>query len=198
VPHPPGPPRQPKYRFWPERAAGPVDDAYHQIRWVRPYRPGPVRVGLCLLLLFALLYATMVSLLAVYGSASLAELAVRTLLAAATCLAVLTVAVRAYLSGVWVTDDGVRVLRPLSTHVWTWAQVADVRSVPGPTRLAGTPVRVLGHRLVLVLADGTDVQTPLTDRSPDFLGRVEAYDMAASAVEGWLEIARRRDRPRGR
>jgi hypothetical protein len=191
MPHPPGQRRQPKYRFWPERAPGPVDDAYHQTKWLRPYRPGPVRVALCLVLLFGLLYATMVSLLAVYGSASIAELVVRTVLAAVTYLAVVTVAVRAYLSGVWVTDHGVRVLRPRSTRSWTWEEVADVRSVPGSTGLAGTPVRVLGHRLVLVLGDGSEVQTPVTDRSPDFLGRAEAYDMAASAVEGWFEQHRR-------
>jgi hypothetical protein len=143
------------------------------------------------LLLAALLYVTMVSLLAVYGSVSVPELAVRMVLAALASAAVVTVAVRAYLSGVWVTDQAVRVLKPLSTRVWAWGRIADVRSVPGSTWLAGTPLRVLGHRLVLVLADGAEVDTPVTDRSPDFLGRAEAYDMAASAVEGWLEVARR-------
>ena len=43
-------------------------------------------------------------------------------------------------------------------------------------------------------ADGTDVETPVCDRSPDFLGRPEAYDMAAGAVEGWLEAATRHPR----
>ena len=85
-----------------------------------------------------------------------------------------------------------RVVRPLSTRAWQWRDVADVRSVPGSTRLLGTPVRVDGHAVVLVLSDGSDVETPLSDRSGDFLGRSEAYDMAATAVEGWLEQHRRR------
>ncbi len=181
----------PKYRFWPERPPGPVDDAYHQTKWVRPYRPGPYRVAVCLFLIVVLLYATMASLLAVYGSFGIPELGLRLLLAGGIYVLLVLVGVRAYLSGVWVTDDGVRILRPLSTRAWRWADVADVRSVPGPTRLLGTPVRVGGHAVVLVLSDGTDVETPLADRSADFLGRAEAYDMAASAVEGWLEQHRR-------
>jgi hypothetical protein len=75
--------------------------------------------------------------------------------------------------------------------------VFDVRSVPGPTRLLGTPVRVGGNAVFLVLSDGTDVETPLADRSADFLGRAEAYDMASSAVEGAgvdLPLLRRQDR----
>ncbi len=191
------PGRVPKYRFWPEKEPGPLDEAYQQTRWLRPYRPGPYRVGVCLLLLALLMYATMVSLLAIYGAAAIPELGLRLVIAGAVYGLLVLVAVRAYLSGVWVTDAGVRVVRPMSTRVWRWAEIADVRSVPGPTRLLGTPVRVDGHALVMVLADGSDIETPLTDRSADFLGRAEAYDMASSAVEGWLEQNRRNGRRTG-
>lgn len=188
------PGRVPKYQFWPEKEPGPVDEAYRQTRWLRPYRPGPYRVAVCLFLLALLMYATMVSLLAVYGSGGIPELGLRIIIAGVVYAGLVLAAVRAFLSGVWVTDAGVRVVRPLSTRVWTWADIADVRSVPGPTRLLGTPVRVGGNSVFLVLSDGTDVETPLADRSADFLGRAEAYDMASSAVEGWLEQNRRRRR----
>src|SRR5205085_1540840 len=95
-------------------------------------------------------------------------------------------------AGVWVTDQGVRSLRPFSTRVWEWTEVADVRSVSGSTRLLGSPIRVPGRCVVLVLADGSDIETPVTDRSPDFLGRREAYDIAAASIEGWLQQSRRR------
>jgi hypothetical protein len=180
------------WRFWPERPQGPLDEAYQQVRWVRPYRPGPWRVALCALLLLVLLYGTAVALLALLRSESLADLVVRVLLVVAVFAAVVWGLVRTYVCGVWVTDAGVRVVRPFGSREWTWAGVADVRSVPGAVRVLGTPVRARGEALVLVLADGTDVETPLTSRSPDFLGRPEAYDMAAGAVEGWLEQERRR------
>ena len=182
----------PKYRFWPERPKGPLDEAYVQDRWLRPYRPGPFRVVACGLLLGALLLLTMAGLLATFGSAGVAELGVRWLIATAVFFGLVLLLVRAYLGGVWVTDRGVRLVRPFSTRRWTWAEVADVRAVPGPTRLLGSPLRVPGLAVVLVLADGSDVETPVSDRSPDFLGRAEAFDMAAGAVEGWLEQAHRR------
>ena len=32
------------WKFWPDRAKGPVGEAYRQVTWIRPYRPGPLRV----------------------------------------------------------------------------------------------------------------------------------------------------------
>jgi hypothetical protein len=184
----------PAYRLWPEpdKEPGPLDEAYRQTRWVRPYRPGPFRLAVCLMIVVVLLFATMVSMIAAYGSASVLELGLRGVIAAAVYGGLVWAVFRAYLSGVWVTDESVRVVRPLSTRAWPWRDIADVRSVPGSTRLLGTPVRVDGHAVVLVLSDGSDVETPLSDRSGDFLGRSEAYDMAATAIEGWLEQHRRR------
>jgi hypothetical protein len=187
----------PSFRLWPEpdKDPGPLDEAYRQTRWVRPYRPGPYRMATCLLVVTFLLFATMVSLLAAYGSGSILELGLRGVIGAAVYVGLLWAVFRTYLTGVWVTDESVRVVRPLSTRVWRWRDVADVRSVPGSTRLLGSPVRVDGHAVYLVLSDGTDVETPVSDRSGDFLGRAEAYDMAATAVEGWLEQHRRKNPP---
>ena len=154
-----------------------------------------MRVAVCLLLVTALLYLTMAGLLATLSSAGIVELFVRVVIAGALFAALLALAVRCFLSGVWVTDHGIRVLRPLSTRAWQWADIADVRSAVGPTRLAGSVVRVHGETVLLVLTDGSDVETPVASRSLDFLGRPEAYDMASGAVEGWLEQYRRRSRP---
>ena len=182
----------PKYRFWPERAPGPVDDAYVQARWMRPYRPGIIRVATTVLLIAVLGLVTEVSLLTTFHAPDGATLVIRIVVTLALLVSLTLVFSRCYLSGVWVTDEGVRVLRPLSTRVWTWQQITDVRSVQGPIRLLGSPLDVPGRGVVLVLADGTDISTPLSDRSPDFLGRPEAYDIAADAIEGWFELATRR------
>src|SRR3954454_17526292 len=108
------------WRFWPERPQGPVDDAYEQLRWVRPYRPGPFRVGFCLVVLCTLVYLTVGGLLALLGSPGYADLAARAGLAAVAFVLLVLVLVRSYVSGVWVTDDGVRILRAFSTRAWTW------------------------------------------------------------------------------
>jgi hypothetical protein len=184
--------RPPKYRFWPERAPGPVDDAYVQTRWLRPYRPGLIRVAVSALLLGVLGLVLQVALLTTFRAASSGDVAIRLVVAVVLLASLGTLFSRCYLAGVWVTDHRIRVLRPLSTRVWTWQEIADVRSASGPTRLLGSPVAIDGHCVVLVLADGSDITTPVSDRSPDFLGRSEAYDMAAGAVEGWFQLSVRR------
>src|SRR5438445_4517466 len=153
-----------KYRFWPERPPGPVDEAYVQTRWVRPYRPGPLRVLSCLLLATALVYLTMVALLATLTSAGVLELAVRAVIAAAVFALLVAVFARCFLAGVWVTEQGVRSLRPFSTRVWAWTEGADVRSVAGETRLLASPLRVSGRCVVRVLAGGSDTEAPVTVR----------------------------------
>ena len=62
--------------------------------------------------------------------------------------------------------------------------------MPGRTRVLGGPWRGSGSTVYLVLQDGSDLETPLTDVSVDFVGRAEAFDMAAGAVERWFEEAR--------
>jgi hypothetical protein len=187
--------RPPKYRFWPERPPGPVDDAYAQTRWLRPYRPGLVRVLTSLFLLAVLGLVVQVALLTTFHAADPATLAIRIAVTVVLTGGLGLAFSRCYLSGVWVSDHKVRVLRPLSTSVWSWSELADVRSVAGPTRLLGSPLAVPGHQVLLVLADGRDVATPVTDRSADFLGRPQAYSMAADAVEGWFQLGRGRVEP---
>ncbi len=72
--------------------------------------------------------------------------------------------------------------------------MTDVRVISGRTRLLGTPLRTTGRTTTLVLADGSDLETPVTSGSPDFLGRPEAFVMASEAVEGWFEQSRRATR----
>ena len=90
-------------------------------------------------------------------------------------------------SGVWVNDFGVRILGLVRNETWPGDSVADVRRVHGPRGCSGSPVRRSGDTVWIVLVDGTDRETPLSDVGPDFLARAEAYDMAAGAVERWFE-----------
>jgi hypothetical protein len=175
------------WKFWPDREPGPVDDAFVQTKWVRPYRPGPLRVlatfGVGTLAVFTGLAGFLVVLAEPVPWARVVDLLVTVVLAGSLAVC----GSRLMSSGVWVNDFGVRILGLVRNEALAWDSVADVRRVRGPARLLGSPVRRGGDTVWIVLADGTDRETPLSDRGPDFLARAEAYDMAAGAVERWFE-----------
>ena len=178
------------WKFWPEREPGPVDDAFVQSRWVRPYRPGPVRVLAAGVLGSFAVFTGFAGFLAMLAE-PVAWARVVDLLVTIVIAGSLTVCCSRLMSvGVWVNDFGVRILGLVHNEEISWQVVADVRRVAGPARLLGGPVRRAGDTVWIVLVDGSDRETPLTDAGPDFLARAEAYDMAAGAVERWFEETR--------
>lgn len=183
------------WKFWPDKEPGPLDHAYVQHRWIRPYRPGPIRVAAALAIGSCAAYLAFTGYLAALSQPSVIGRIVGILLAIAVAGVPAWTAARLLAVGVYVTDFGVRVLGMLRSDELTWPAVADVRRVPGQVRVLGLPWRHSGESVWLVLADGSDRQTPLTNHGPDFLGRPEAYDMAAGAIEGWFEASRRAPKP---
>ncbi|MFG2334506.1 hypothetical protein ACGFMM_33570 [Streptomyces sp. NPDC048604] len=147
--------------------------------WRRPYRPGPWRVGAAAL---ALLLASFVLLAAVIITATgtLAGAAVTFGLAAL----IIAAALRLLRVGTWVSRNGLRHVRMLSTTTVPWHTVSGLRTVQMPVRWLGLPRTVQGQALVYVRRDG-EQQPLLTDHSADFLSRVEAFDRATDTVEAW-------------
>ncbi len=174
------------WKFWPERPQGPVDGAFVQRGWVRPYRPGPLRVTLASVVWAACAYASFVGFLSVLAEPSAVGRIVTAVIATAVGGSLALLGSRIMATGVWVNDFGVRLHGLVRSESLAWSNVADVRRVEAETRVLGTPVRRSGQTLWLVLVDGSDRETALTDRGPDFLGRAEAFDMAAGAVERWF------------
>jgi hypothetical protein len=43
----------------------------------------------------------------------------------------------------------------------------------------------MGQALIITRKGGGSLRPMLTDHNADFLGRVEAFDIAADAIEGW-------------
>lgn len=167
-----------------------MDDAYVQVRWVRPYRPGPLRVAVTVAIAAVAVFTSFSGFLAALAAPTVGQrlfFGMVTLVIAGS-LAVL--ASRLLSVGVWVNDRGVRVLGLVGHREHAWSSVADVRRVPGRARILGTPWRGSGTTVFLVLQDGSDLETPLTDISSDFVARAEAFDMAAGAVERWFEATR--------
>ncbi|MFI6374461.1 PH domain-containing protein [Streptomyces sp. NPDC050546] len=152
--------------------------------WRRPYRPGPWRVGASAL---ALLLASFVLFAAVIIAAT-AEPASAGLVFALALL-VIAGALRLLRMGVWVSARGLRYVGFLATRTAPWAQVVSVRTVQQPVRWLGLPRTLQGQALLLVrrgqAADG--VPPLLTTHNADFLGRTEAFERAADAVEAWAE-----------
>ncbi len=175
------------WRFWPEREPGPVDDAYVQARWVRPYLPGPFRVLLTAVITGFAMFTSFAGFLAVFAEPTVGRRLIVALITLVLGGSLAILGSRLLSSGVWVNDFGVRVLSITGSEIINWESVADVRRVQGRPRLLGSPVRRSGEGVWLVLKDGSDRETPLSDRGPDFLARPEAFDMAAGAVERWFE-----------
>ncbi|MFI1258857.1 hypothetical protein ACH4U6_34445 [Streptomyces netropsis] len=155
-------------------------------RWRRAYRPGPWRVGgsaLVLLLASYVLFSALIIALA--GS----------LPGAGICLAVaalmITIAVRLVRVGIWVSPQGLRQLRLVSGTTVAWSDVAAVRTVQQPVRWLGLPRTVQGQALVVDLARGGSLPVVVTDRGGDFLGRPEAFAIAADAIEDRIAGYRR-------
>jgi len=170
---------------------GPLDGKYVQHAWVRLYRPGPGRLvatGGCALvtMLVAALSITLAT-----QSRGLVMLAV---VGAISILAIGSTAaftVRVLSSSVYVTDFGVRVLTLRSERVLAWTDVADVRRVGVRSRPWGLLPTRDAERVVMVVRGGDDVDAHINSVDGDFLGRPEAYDIAALALERWWRDGRR-------
>ncbi|MDN0201245.1 PH domain-containing protein [Streptomyces sp. S.PNR 29] len=157
-------------------------------RWLRPYRPGPWRVGAAALLL---LLASFVLFAAVIIAATgpLSEGGV----VFGIALAFIAVALRLLRVGVWVSARGLRHVGFFGTRTAPWEQVVSVRTLQQPVRWLGLPRTVQGQALVLVRRGrAADAVPPLlTTHNADFLARPEAFDRAADSVEVWAEEYRR-------
>ncbi|MEU9796449.1 hypothetical protein AB0E27_38830 [Streptomyces sparsogenes] len=148
----------------------------------RPYRPGPWRVGgaaLLLLLASYVLFSAMV--IAFAGSVPAAGICV------AAAVLVILGAVRLVRTGVWMDEEGLRLTGLLSATTVRWPEVAAIRTVQQPVRWLGLPRSVQGQAVLVERAGGGAPRVAITDHSADFLGRPEAFRMAADALEGWAD-----------
>ena len=180
------------WKFWPERPRGPVGADYRQVKWIRPYRPGPVRVLITVLGLF-------VTVLPAFTAASIllspGPVLVRLLYALLFALPTigLAIAVTRFLAvGVYVNDAGVRILTMRAIAVYPWRSIADVS-----TRSRDPEDATEGDLVVITPRDSGPISTPVYRRSPDFLGRREAFVMASMAIERWWRDAGAMGQPHG-
>ncbi|MFD8387467.1 hypothetical protein ACFV2X_54895 [Streptomyces sp. NPDC059679] len=145
----------------------------------RPYRPGPWRIGggaLLLLLASYVLFSAMIIALA--GSVPAAGICV------GGAAVVILCAVRLVRAGVWIDEQGLRLTGLFSATTVRWSQVAAIHTAQQPVRWLGLPRSVQGQAVLIELTGGGAPRVAFTDHSADFLGRPEAFVMAADAIEG--------------
>ena len=175
------------WKLWPDVPKGPVDHAYQQLEWIRPYRPGFPRLVLSAIgvLVFMLPMLSVIIVLLSPGT----SLIFRLVFAGSFALiafGVATLVGRIFATGVYVNDLGLRILtvRGMVSHRWT--EVVDVSSAPGRVKVLGLPfVRKTGEAVIVTSRDGGPIVTPLTSLGLDFLGRREGYEAAALTTERW-------------
>jgi hypothetical protein len=171
------------WKFWPDRAKGPVGDAYRQVAWIRPYRPGPLRVTIAVL---GILVTTLPAIIAFSTLLSPGPFVPRLVYGAAFGLIATGAAIavtRFFAVGVYVNDAGIRILTMRAVAVYPWRLVTDVSTA--------------SRGVVVTVRDGGPIATPVHRRSPDFLGRPEPFAMASLAIERWWRDAGAMGQPKG-
>ena len=183
-------PRQSGWVWFPRREYhGPLDTDYVQHKWLRLYRPGPVRVfgtGLCglatmLIAALAITFATQ--------SRGLVAIATVGLISLAMLWGAATFTIRVLTGGVYVTDFGVRLLTLRSARVLPWGDIVDVRRVAESRRPLGLFPQRAAQSVLMVMKTGDDLDSHVNTVNTDFLGRPEAYDIAALSLERWWHDA---------
>jgi hypothetical protein len=179
------------WKLWPDRPKGPVGSDYQQVDWIRPYRPGYLRVfasAVGLVVFFIPFLMSIIVFLASTGSLIARFLVSLSLALIATGFLILVG--RLFAAGVYVNDFGLRVVTITSMRTWMWDQIADVSTAPGKAPCLG--INVVPVRANVVYATTVELgphPTPVTSVSLDFLGRAEAFDAAALAIERWWRDA---------
>lgn len=188
------PPRQqrPLFRVFdrdPDRHR-PLDGDFVQERAVRLHRPGPWRTALVVALAILTTWSALAAAVAVAGARGLALKALVLLVAMIPVGALVWVTSRVLAVGPYVNDRMLRQTRVLSLTEVGWSDVADVRRVRMRVPVLGIGPRVDGERVVVVLRDGSELETTISTVSADFLGRAEAYDVAALGLDRWWHASR--------
>ena len=172
------------WKFWPDRPKGPVGSDYRQVKWIRPYRPGPLRILITGIGLFITVLPALIAVGALLAQGPLIPRVTYALIFGLPAAGLMIAVTRFLAVGVYVNDAGVRIMTMRDVSVFPWRLVTDVS-----TRTRGTDAEAEGDLVVITVRDVGPLSTPVRRMSPDFLGRSEAFLMASMAIERWWRDA---------
>ncbi|MEO8329878.1 MAG: PH domain-containing protein [Candidatus Nanopelagicales bacterium] len=179
------------WRLQPDASPGPLDAAFSQRALIRPYRPGPLRHLASAVGVIVVLIPMYSAIIVLFNPEN--QLFIRLITALSLGLIACglgTLVGRLFATGVYVNDSGLRVVTMRRMVSVPWSRVVDVSTTAARLPLLGFPaVRSVGNAVFVTTRDGGPIRTPVTSRSMDFLGRSEAFDAAALAVERWWRDA---------
>lgn len=173
------------WKFWPSRPRGPVGSAYRQVAWIRPYRPGPLRVVITLLGVVVTVLPALTAFSTLLTAGPVVPRLVFTVSFALIAAGLAILVTRFFAVGVYVNDAGVRITTMRTMAVYPWRLVTDVSAAPRGWSHDVTDHDVDGDVVVITVREVGPIATPVRRQSPDFLGREEAFTMAALAIERW-------------
>jgi hypothetical protein len=174
------------WKFWPDRPKGPVGADYRQVKWIRPYRPGPLRVLVTGIGIFVTVLPAMLAIGALLSPGPIVPRLTYVIIFGLPAAGLAIVVTRFLAVGVYVNDAGVRIMTMRAIAVYPWRLVTDVS-----TRTRNAADATEGDLVIVTVRDVGPLATPLRRSGPDFIGRGEAFTMAAMAVERWWRDARR-------
>ncbi len=188
------PPRQqrPLFRVFdrdPDRHR-PVDGDFVQERPVRLHRPGPWRTALVVALAVLTTWSALAAAVAVAGARGLLVKAVVLVVVMIPVGVLIWITARVLAVGPYVTDRALRQTRVLSVSEVAGATSPTYAGCPGACRCSGSARRSTASAWWSCCATAASWPRRSRPRSPDFLGRAEAYDVAALAVERWWHESR--------
>jgi hypothetical protein len=179
------------WKFWPDRDKGPVGSDFRQVKWIRPYRPGPIRVLVSGLGLFVTILPALLAMSALLAAGPVIPRLTYVLIFGLPAAGLAILVTRFLAVGVYVNDAGVRIMTVRHVRVFAWREVTDV-STPGRD-----PAGDVGDVVVITVRDAGPIATPVRRIGPDFLGRAEAFAMASMAIERWWRDAGAMGQPHG-
>jgi hypothetical protein len=180
------------WKFWPDRPQGPVGSAYRQVKWIRPYRPGPLRILVTGIGLFITVLPALLAMGAVLTPGPILARFTYMLIFGLPAAGLAILVTRFLAVGVYVNDAGVRIMTMRHVTVFPWRLVTDVSN-----RSRRGEADTEGDLVVITVRDSGPIATPVRRVGPDFLGRAEAFTMASMAIERWWRDASAMGRARG-
>ena len=180
------------WKFWPDRAKGPVGSDYRQVKWIRPYRPGPIRVLVTGIGMFVTVLPALLAMSVLLSPGPVIPRLTYAVIFGLPAAGLAILVTRFLAVGVYVNDAGVRIMTIRHVSVFAWREVTDVST---RTRSVGSEAE--GDQVVITARDTGPIATPVRRIGPDFLGRSEAFTMASTAIERWWRDAGAMGQPPG-
>lgn len=179
-------------RLWPTRRyRGPLDEAAVQHKWLRLYRPGPLRVVLIIIFLTASVFVAVLAAGLVLAAPNITTFIATMLVVLGVAGGLLWLTAQLLTAGVYVTDAGLRILPVWGrARTYAWDHIVQLACAPSSVRLWGVGPRITGQALTLELRPGLQppsqsTVTVLSSASLDLWLRPETFDIQTAALQDW-------------